>query len=217
MGIRIDNIRKSYRLHGGASKRVLDGLCAEFRRGEAVGILGRNGAGKSTLLRLIAGVEHPEAGRIERGMSISWPLGHAAAMHYSISGADNARFIARIYDKPMAETLAFVEGFAELGEYYRQPVRTYSAGMMQRLGFALSLAVDFDCYLVDEAVAAGDSRFAERCRQALLERRDRSTLLLVSHQPETVRAFCTTGAVLKNGRLTRYEDLEQAIAAYHDA
>jgi capsular polysaccharide transport system ATP-binding protein len=210
----LDNVHKSYRLHGGTQYAVLRGVTAEFQRGESVGILGRNGAGKSTLLRLIAGVEHPETGRIHRRMSISWPLGSVAAMHYSVTGADNARFIARIYDKPMAETLAFVEEFAEVGEYFRQPVRTYSAGMMTRLMFALSLAVDFECYLVDEVVAAGDSRFAERCRQALLERRDRSTVLMVSHQPETVRAFCTAGAVLKDGRLTRYEDLDEAIAAY---
>ncbi len=213
----LDNVHKSYRLHGGGQNPVLRGVSAVFHRGEAVGILGRNGAGKSTLLRLISGVEFPEAGRIHRDMTISWPLGHAAAMHYMITGADNARFIARIYEKPMAETLDFVESFAELGDYFRQPVRTYSAGMMTRLGFALSLAVDFDCYLVDEVVAAGDSRFAQRCRDALLERRERSTLLLVSHQAETVRAFCTAGAVLKDGRLRRYEDLDEAIAAYHDA
>src|SRR5689334_1631378 len=115
MTITLSNVHKSYRLHGGGAKQVLSGLSAEFRRGEAVGILGRNGAGKSTLLRVISGVEHPEAGQVERGMSISWPLGHAAAMHYSITGADNARFIARIYEKPMAETLEFVESFAELG------------------------------------------------------------------------------------------------------
>jgi capsular polysaccharide transport system ATP-binding protein len=215
--IRLENVHKSYKLHGGTSKAVLRGVSAVFGKGEAVGILGRNGAGKSTLLRLISGVEFPEAGRIQRNMSISWPLGHAAAMHYSISGADNARFIARIYEKPIAETVEFVEDFAELGQYYRQPVRTYSSGMMTRLGLALSLAVDFDCYLLDEVVAAGDSRFAERCRAALLDRRARSTMLMVSHQAETVRAFCTSGAVLKDGRLTRYEDLDQAIAAYHAA
>ena len=106
-------------------------------------------------------------------MSVSWPLGFAGAMHYSISGADNARFIARIYGKPLGATLEFVEDFAELGEYFGMPVRTYSSGMMMRLGFALSLAVDFDCYLVDEVVAVGDTRFGERCRQALAERRER--------------------------------------------
>lgn len=210
----LDNVHKSYRLHGGVQRPVLRGVNCEFRRGEAIGILGQNGAGKSTLLRLISGVEHPETGRIRRSMSISWPLGHAAAMHFSVTGADNARFMARIYEKPMAETGEFVEDFAQVGEYFRQPVKTYSAGMMTRLMFALSLAIDFECYLVDEMVAAGDSRFAERCRQALMDRRDRSTLLMVSHQPETVRAFCTTGAVLKDGRLTRYEDLDEAIAAY---
>lgn len=211
----LDNVHKSYRLHGGSRRAVLRGVSAEFRKGEAVGILGRNGAGKSTLLRVISGVEHPDIGRVHRGLSISWPLGAAAAMHYTISGADNARFIARIYEKPVAETVEFVEDFADLGEYFRQPVKTYSAGMMQRLGMSLSLAVDFECYLIDEAMATGDSRFAERCRQALEQRRGRSTMLMVSHQAETVRAFCTTAAVLKDGRLTRYEDMDEAIAAYH--
>jgi capsular polysaccharide transport system ATP-binding protein len=138
-------------------------------------------------------------------------------MHYSITGADNARFIARIYDKPIEETMEFVERFAELGEYYRLPVRTYSSGMIMRLGFALSLAVDFECYLVDEVIAVGDARFGERCRKALEERQERSALLLVSHQPETVRAFCTSAAVLNDGRLTRYDDLDEAIAVYQAA
>ena len=183
----------------------------------AGGILGRNGAGKTTLLRLIAGVEGPSRGSVERRMSVSWPLGYAGAMHYSISGADNARFIARIYGRPVAGTLEMVESFAELGEYFRMPVRTYSSGMIARLGFALSLAVDFDCYLVDEAIAAGDARFGDRYRKALQERRARSTLLLVSHQPETVRALCTSAAVLQDGRLTRYDDMDEAIAVYQDA
>ena len=159
--IRLHDVHKSFKTRFG-QREVLRGVDCTFRRGEAVGILGRNGAGKTTLLRLIAGVEHPNRGRVERRMSVSWPLGYAGAMHYSISGADNARFIARIYDKPIAETLELVESFAELGEYFRMPVRTYSSGMITRLGFALSLAVEFDCYLVDEAIAAGDARFGER-------------------------------------------------------
>jgi capsular polysaccharide transport system ATP-binding protein len=212
--IQLTGVRKHYEVHG-RPRTVLDGVDAQFGRGEAVGILGRNGAGKTTLLRLIAGVEYPNSGRVERGMSVSWPLGFAGAMHYSISGADNARFIARLYGKPIGPTLDFVEDFAEVGEYYRMPVRTYSSGMMMRLGFALSLAVDFDCYLVDEVVSVGDSRFAERCRQALLDRRGRSALLMVSHSEEVVRSFCTSAAVLSNGRLTRYEDLDEAIAVYH--
>ncbi|MDO9707386.1 ABC transporter ATP-binding protein [Paracraurococcus lichenis] len=214
--IRLTDVHKTYKTHHGA-KVVLRGVDAEFRRGEKVGILGRNGAGKTTLLRLIAGVEHPNAGRIERRMSVSWPLGFAGAMHYSISGADNARFIARIYDKPIRETVELVEDFADLGSYFRMPVKTYSSGMVVRLGFALSLAVQFDCYLVDEAIAVGDSRFAARARAALADLQSRSTLLLVSHQAETVRAFCKTAAILQDGRLTRYDDLDEAIAAYHAA
>ena len=214
--IRLHDIHKSYDTHIGKHD-VLRGVDCAFERGETVGILGRNGAGKTTLLRLIAGVEHPNRGRVERQMSVSWPLGFGGAVHYSITGADNARFIARVYGKPVTATLDFVEDFAELGEYYRMPVRTYSSGMMMRLGFALSLAIDFDCYLVDEVIAVGDTRFGERCRVALAERRERSTVLLVSHQAATVRAFCTSGAVLEDGRLTRYDDLDEAIAAYQAA
>ncbi|MBK1658205.1 ABC transporter ATP-binding protein [Paracraurococcus ruber] len=214
--IRLQGVHKSYKTHFGA-KEVLRGVDAEFRRGEKVGILGRNGAGKTTLLRLIAGVEHPNQGRIERRMSVSWPLGFAGAMHYGMSGADNARFIARIYDRPMQETVEFVEDFADLGSYYRMPVKTYSSGMIVRLGFALSLAVQFDCYLVDEAIAVGDTKFGRRARAALADINARSALLLVSHQAETVRAFCETAAILDDGRLTRYDDLDEAIAAYHAA
>jgi capsular polysaccharide transport system ATP-binding protein len=212
--IQLHGVSKSYPTNHG-EKTVLAGINATFGPGERVGILGRNGAGKTTLLRLIAGVEHPNSGRIERKMSVSWPLGFAGAMHYSISGADNARFIARLYDKPIRETVEFVEEFADLGAYFRMPVKTYSSGMIVRLGFALSLAVRFDCYLVDEAIAVGDGRFAERARAALADLNARSALLLVSHQPATVRAFCNTAAVLKDGRLTRYDDLDEAIAAYH--
>lgn len=211
--IRLNGLTKAYKVHG-RMHEVLRGIDTRFARGEAVGILGRNGAGKTTLLRVIAGVEHPTRGSVERGMSVSWPLGFAGAMHYSLTGADNARFIARIYGRPVAETVDFVAEFAELGEYYRMPARTYSSGMLMRLGFALSMAVDFDCYLVDEVVAVGDARFAERCREALKARRGRSTILFVSHVPALLRQFCTTGAVLEDGRLTRYDDLDQAIAAY---
>jgi capsular polysaccharide transport system ATP-binding protein len=214
--IRLHDVSKSYQTHLGP-RAVLRGLNATFAPGEKVGILGRNGAGKTTLLRVIAGVEHPTTGRIERRMSVSWPLGFAGAMHYNMTGADNARFIARIYDKPMEETVGFVRDFADLGAYFQLPVKTYSSGMIIRLGFALSLAVDFDCYLVDEAIAVGDSRFAARYHAALTERQARSALLLVSHIPDVVRSYCSSGAILDNGRLTRYDDLDEAIAIYQAA
>ena len=214
--IRLHDVSKSYRTHLG-QREVLRGLNATFAPGEKVGILGRNGAGKTTLLRVIAGVELPSTGRVERRMTVSWPLGFAGAMHYNMTGADNARFIARIYAKPVAETVDFVREFADLGAYFRLPVKTYSSGMIIRLGFALSLAVDFDCYLVDEAIAVGDSRFAARYHAALTERQARSALLLVSHIPDVVRSYCSSGAILDNGRLTRYDDLGEAIAIYQAA
>jgi capsular polysaccharide transport system ATP-binding protein len=214
--IRLHDVSKSYRTHLG-QREVLRGLNATFAPGEKVGILGRNGAGKTTLLRVIAGVELPSTGRVERRMTVSWPLGFAGAMHYNMTGADNARFIARIYAKPVAETVDFVREFADLGAYFRLPVKTYSSGMIIRLGFALSLAVDFDCYLVDEAIAVGDSRFAARYHAALTERQARSALLLVSHIPDVVRSYCSSGAILDNGRLTRYDDLDEAIAIYQAA
>lgn len=211
--IRLEGLTKAYKVHG-RMREVLKGIDTTFHRGEAVGILGANGAGKTTLLRLIAGVEMPTRGRVIRQMSVSWPLGFGGAMHYSITGADNARFLARIYDKPIAETVDFVEELADLGEYYRMPAHTYSSGMLTRLGFALSMAVEFDCYLVDEAVATGDSRFAERCRERLVDRRGNRTVLFVSHVPTLLRQFCTSGAVLQDGRLTRYDSLDEAIAAH---
>lgn len=212
--LRLEGVRKSYKLPKGGEREVLRGVDALVRKGDAIGILGRNGAGKSTLMRVISGVDHPTGGRIERGMSISWPLGYGGALHGSLSGADNARFVARIYDRPIDWTIGFCEEFAELGRDMHMPVRTYSSGMQSRLALALSLAVDFDCYLVDEIVAAGDSRFASRGREELMARRGRAALIFVSHSEELIRSYCTSAAVLTQGRLFFHEDLDQAFAAY---
>ncbi len=199
-------------------KRVLNDINLQVAKGEAVAILGANGAGKSTLMRLISGVEHPSLGRIDRGgMSVSWPIGYSSCFQSSLTGADNARFIARIYRRSTPDLLAYVEDFAQLGPYLHQPVRTYSAGMAARLAFGVSLAIDFDCYLVDEVTAAGDERFRARCHDALLHRRDTGTLVMISHDPGTLRTYCSRGAVLRDGRLTVFDDLEAAIADHHQS
>jgi capsular polysaccharide transport system ATP-binding protein len=208
--IRFDDVDKAYRTRTGV-RTVLAGASFTIERGEALAICGENGAGKSTLLRLIAGVETPSRGRIVRDLSVSWPIGHGSAFQSSLTGADNTRFIARIYGRPIAETLAFVDDFAELGAYLRMPVRTYSAGMVARLAFAVSLAVDFDCYLVDEITSAGDARFQQRCEDALMQRRTTGTLVMVSHDPFTLRRYCDRGATLAGGRLVFYDSLEAAI------
>jgi len=210
MALELIDVHKSYPMHGGR-KHVLRGVNALFRKGERVGVLGRNGTGKSTLVRILGGVEAPTRGRIRRSMSVSWPIGMAAGFQAALSGADNTRFIARIYDRPVKETVAFVESFAQLGEYLRMPVHTYSSGMRARLGLAISLAIEFDCFLVDEALAVGDTRFG----RAFAERISRAGLILVTHQPSLVRQLCTRAAVLDQGSLTFYEDIDEALATYN--
>ncbi|MFT8245126.1 ABC transporter ATP-binding protein [Roseomonas sp. BN140053] len=209
----VDNVWKSFHTRAGV-RQVLQGVNMTVRRGDAIGILGRNGAGKSTLLRILAGVESPSVGRVHRGMSVSWPLAAGFGVQASLTGADNARFIARIYNLPIQQVLDSVQDFAELGPYFYEQVRTYSAGMMSRLLLGLSFAVDFECYLVDEAVSAGDARFAERSRIALEERLSRASLLMVTHSEAHVKMYCRTAAVLHGGRLVIHEDVDEAIAAY---
>jgi capsular polysaccharide transport system ATP-binding protein len=205
-----EGVSKNYRTRDGR-RTILKDVDLTLQRGQALGICGHNGAGKSTLLQLIAGVESPTSGKIRRSMSVSWPIGYASAFQSSLTGADNVRFIARIYDRPIEETLAFVNDFAELGTYLAMPIRTYSAGMMARLAFAASLAVEFDCYLVDEVTAAGDARFRKRCHDALMQRRESGTLVMVSHDPATLREYCDCGAVVADSQFIRFASVDEAI------
>ena len=210
----LERVTKAYELAGVGRRTVLRDVTAVFRPGDAVGILGRNGAGKSTLLRLLAGVEHPNSGRVVRRMMTSWPLAHGVGLQPALSGDDNARFVARIYGRPVQDVLDFVEDFTELGNYMSAPVRTYSAGMVSRLLLGLSLAVDFDCYLIDEITAVGDARFVERAQAMLQQRLAGRAVIMVSHFPEHLKMFCRTGAILHGGALTFFEDLDEAIATY---
>lgn len=212
--ILLDGVSKFYPIRGGGQRCILRDATAVIRPGDRLGILGRNGAGKSTLIRMIGGVEYPSAGRIERRMSVSWPLARRIGIHPSLSGADSARFIARIYNRPVERMLRMVDDFAELGEYMHMPVSSYSAGMAARLQLGLSLAMDFDCYLMDEAASAGDHRFIERARHALETKLRTRALVMVSHQATHIRNFCRTAAVLHDGALTFFEDLDEAIATY---
>jgi len=210
MSLELINVHKSYPMISGR-KVVLNGANGRIARGEKIGILGRNGSGKSTLVRMFAGVEAPTKGRIKCSMSISWPIGVSAGVKPTLTGEENARFIARLYGRNEKRTVEFVESFAELEEYLRMPIMTYSSGMRSRLSLSISLAVDFDCYLVDEALAVGDTRFG----RAFAERIERSGLILVSHSPALVRRLCTRAAVLDQGNLTFYDDLDEALATYN--
>jgi capsular polysaccharide transport system ATP-binding protein len=210
MSLELIDVHKSYPMRGGR-KVILAGASGRIERGEKLGVLGRNGSGKSTLVRMIAGVEAPNKGRIRSSMSISWPIGSGAGIKPTLTGEENARFIARIYGKNEDRIVKFVDSFAELEEYFLMPVMTYSSGMRSRLSLSISLAVDFDCFLVDEALAVGDTRFG----RAFEERIQRSGLILISHSPALVRRLCTRAAVLDQGILTFYDDLDEALATYN--
>jgi capsular polysaccharide transport system ATP-binding protein len=207
--IRFENVSKTYHIRK-FEKRVYNNLNFTIQRGESIGICGANGAGKSTLMRLIGGVEQPSSGTITRTMNTSWPIGFGSCFQGSLTGADNARFIARIYNQPEQELLDFVEDFAQLGPYLHQPVQTYSAGMGARLAFGVSLAIDFECYLVDEVTGAGDERFRARSEEALLHRRDHASIIMISHDPGSLKQYCKRGAVVYGGSVVFFDTIEEA-------
>ena len=211
--ISCERLTKSYPM-GSGRKQVLRGIDLQIRAGEHVGFLGRNGAGKTTLIKLIGGVEMPTSGRIHRHMSVSWPLGFGGGFQGSLTGYDNARFIARIYGHEYKEIREFVEDFTELGPQLKMPVKTYSSGMRARLAFALSLAIEFDCYLIDEIIMVGDANFHKKCHHELFEKRRDRALILASHSPETIREFCDRAVVLNQGHATVYTDVNVGLEVY---
>lgn len=196
--------------------RVLSDVSFSIEPGQKVAIMGRNGAGKSTLVRLLAGIELPTLGKIEWNMSVSWPIGFIGGVGGTMTGNDNIRMIARLYGRKFKELRDVVEDFAQLGAFLSEPVRTYSTGMRGRLNFALSLAIDFDCYLVDEVLGVGDQRFQHRCHDELFVRRADKSLILVSHHPETLKAYCSRALVLHRGRAKMFDDVDLAIAVYSE-
>lgn len=211
--IELDSVVKRYATRHG-SNTVLDGLTFQVKPGEKIGILGRNGAGKSTLIRLISGAERPSSGRITRGMSVSWPLAFGGAFQGSLTGLDNLRFICRIYGKSIDDRIPYVQEFSELGKYLREPVKTYSAGMRARLAFAISMVIEFDCFLIDEIIAVGDSRFHEKCHHELFEKRRDRAMIIVSHQPGEIRMHCETILVLDHGRVQKFNHIDEAYEHY---
>ena len=213
--IHIEHVIKRYATRHG-EVTVLDDVNLTIHPGEKVGILGRNGAGKSTIIRLISGAERPSSGLIRREMSVSWPLAFGGAFQGSLTGLDNLRFICRVYGKSTEDRIAYVQEFSELGRYLREPVKTYSAGMRARLAFAISMVVEFDCFLIDEIVAVGDSRFHEKCRVELFEKRKDRAMIIVSHDPGYVREHCDRAAVLVRGKLTTFNHVDEAFAFYQN-
>lgn len=204
-----DHVHKVYPTRQG-DRVVLNDISFSVDHGEKLGILGRNGAGKSTLIRLISGAEQPTSGTITRTMSVSWPLAFGGAFQGALTGFDNVRFISRIYNQDYAQNIDFVQDFTELGLYLREPVRSYSQGMRARLAFAISMIIEFDCYLIDEVSAVGDARFHEKCAVELFQKRADRAMLIISHDPGYVKSHCSKFAVLNNGDMNLYTDFDHA-------
>ncbi|MDX1779815.1 MAG: ABC transporter ATP-binding protein [Thalassovita sp.] len=211
--IRLENLTKSFRLRG-ERKVVLNDLNLTLPTGKSVALLGRNGAGKSTLLEIIAGTQSPDCGQVVSDGTISWPVGLKASFHRDLTGAENVRFIARIYGVDTGDLLDFVAEFAELGKSYHMPMHSYSAGMRARLAFGASMGIGFDTYLVDEVTSVGDASFKRKSQALFADRMKHASAIMVSHSMSQVRRFCDTAMLLENGRIQYFEDLEEAIALH---
>lgn len=209
----LDNVTKYYKT--AAHRRyILRDQSLHFSAGRSYGLLGVNGAGKSTTMRLISGAELPNKGQVHRRVRVSWPLGFANGLNNQLSGKENLKFVARAYGEDFHRVLRFVAEFAEIGSYLNEPLRTYSSGMMARFAFGLSMAIEFDCYLVDEITAVGDSNFQRRCREAFRERRENSDVIIISHDMDTIKDYCDVAIVLIDGQMVEFPNVEEGIATY---
>jgi capsular polysaccharide transport system ATP-binding protein len=211
--LQIEHVSKTYSTRKG-QREVLHDVNFRLGKGENLGVLGRNGAGKSTLIRLISGAERPTHGRIRRGMSVSWPLAFGGAFQTHLTGLDNLKFVCRVYGVDYRPLVPFVEEFTELGIYFREPVLHYSNGMLTRLAFALSMAIEFDCFLIDEAMVVGDVRFHERCHVELFHKREDRAFILVTHDANVIKLYCKNACVLHEGRLMSFPNVDAAFEFY---
>jgi capsular polysaccharide transport system ATP-binding protein len=211
--LELEHVSKVYETRHGPHQVLVD-VSFTLQRGRNLGILGRNGAGKSTMIRLISGAERPTSGRIRRTMRVSWPLAFAGAFQVNLTGLDNLKFVCRVYGVDYKPLVPFVEDFTELGIFFREPVFHYSHGMMTRLAFALSMAIEFDCFLIDEAMIVGDARFHERCHYELFQKRKDRAFILVSHDVDAIKRHCENAVVLSDGRLHSFPNVDAAYTYY---
>lgn len=215
----VEDVHKRYQTDHGPGKWVLQGVSFTIPLKANVGLVGKNGAGKSTLLRLIGGIDQPTRGKVERRCRVSWPMGFDGGLQGSLTGRQNAKFICRIHghEEDIPERLAFIQEFAEIGDAFDEPVKTYSSGMSARLKFAISLAFDFDVYISDEITAVGDAAFKKKAKEAFQNLIGRAGLIMVSHQEGTLKEFCSSGIWLHEGHAHWFDDINDALKAYKDS
>jgi capsular polysaccharide transport system ATP-binding protein len=212
--IEFQNVTKAYRLRNGQKREIMRGLTLTLPKNRNVALIGRNGAGKSTTLKLISGNLNPDRGTISRHGRISWPMGFSGGMHPALTGRQNARFIARIYGADTDEMVNFVAEFSELGAFLDMPVQTYSSGMRARLAFGISLAAEFDCYLIDEITEVGDAAFRSKCRAAFRARMENAQVIVAAHSEGTLRSMCDSALLLDAGTVRWFDDLNEGLAEY---
>lgn len=213
--IKLDHLTKSYMTTKGRHYLFRD-LNIEIPSGKSVALLGKNGAGKSTLLRIMGGVDYPDSGQIITDSTISWPVGLAGGFQGSLTGRQNSRFVCRLYahEDEVEEKIRFIEDFADIGKYFDMPVKSYSSGMRSRLTFGLSMAFDFDYYLIDEVTGVGDAGFKKKSADLILERREQSNFILVSHGLSKLERFCDVAITIMNGEAIYYDSVSEAIKVY---
>ena len=216
--IELKNVTKYFKTEG-EKKYILKNVTLTIPSHVNLGILGRNGAGKSTLLRMLGGIDFPTIGTISSPNTFSWPMGLAGGFQGSMTGRQNVKFVCRIYGKTIEEIneiIKFVQEFAEIGDYFNQPIKLYSSGMKSRVSFGLSLAFDFDYLIIDETLSVGDENFKKKAKDALMKKIENSNVLLVSHSMSDLRNICDAGILIDDGKIFYYEDIEDAINAYHN-
>lgn len=213
--IELKNLSKVYTLKG-VKKVILENVSFRFPEDKNIAIIGRNGAGKSTLMRLISGVEEPSKGHIKKNVKISWPLGFAGGFNGSMTGLENVRFISRVYGQDTEKTIEFVEEFSELGPSLKLPIQTYSSGMKARLAFGLSMAIDFDCYLIDEVMSVGDQQFKKKSQEVFSQKLKNANIIMVSHSMHLIKTYCGCGVILDQGKLAYFDNVSLLIEAYEN-
>lgn len=211
LGLRVARVSKKYPK---GREPVFRELSFDLLTSGRLAILGRNGQGKSTLIKMLGGVLPPSDGQIDWRMSCSWPIGFGGGFQGSTSGLDNIKFLSRLYRKDYENILARVDDFAELGRALREPVKHYSSGMRARLAFGLSLAIEFDCYLIDELVAVGDARFQQKCQDELFQKRSGRAFIMASHDTHLVTSYCERALIIESGRARMFDDVSQAVETY---
>lgn len=215
--IKLDNLTKFYPLSNGDKHFVFREFTFIFPDDCSIGLIGRNGAGKSTLMRLLSGADIPNAGKVITDKKISWPVGLAGGFQHALSARDNVKFVARVYGykgEALEEKVRYIEEFAEIGKYFDEPMNTYSSGMRSRIGFGLSMAFDFDYYLIDEAGAVGDAKFKKKSDAIYKEKLSNSKVIMVSHNMAEIEQWCDKVILVNSGKTIVYDDVKEGIEMY---